>query len=357
MSNHMMRAAPALLASLLVGFAVTASTVRAEPASAPATADDCLAKPNGPSPQGSHWYYHVDHATKRQCWYLRPTVSDAGQSETRQPRASAAPIARPGLMTTADPPTGDVPSAPSADTSARSVSRNATPPAIWPASPPAIAPTASPTSIESEPTRTGDGVTGQAPTPLLRESTIDAPTASYDAKPVKRTAMGPPATERPALAVMDPTHLPALLGIGLALALIVFGSFAARLTVKLFQRPRRRVALDPPVAGWDAPSFRLDDSPGIVPVMPRRPDITHEMRDAGGDRNQDPNRASPYGTRRDEHRVYEDRRVAHPPEPKHQDRGKQAREQDREAVAVIEHHVRELLLRLRSEPQNRPTRI
>ena len=35
-------------------------------------ADDCLAKPNEPTPQGQHWYYRVDHANNgRQCWYLR----------------------------------------------------------------------------------------------------------------------------------------------------------------------------------------------------------------------------------------------------------------------------------------------
>jgi hypothetical protein len=35
-------------------------------------ADDCLAAPNAPSPQGRHWYYRLDWATQRKCWYLRP---------------------------------------------------------------------------------------------------------------------------------------------------------------------------------------------------------------------------------------------------------------------------------------------
>ena len=35
-------------------------------------ADDCLEKPNGPTPQGQRWYYRIDHANNgRQCWYLR----------------------------------------------------------------------------------------------------------------------------------------------------------------------------------------------------------------------------------------------------------------------------------------------
>lgn len=40
--------------------------------SARSAADECLAKPNGPTPQGQHWYYRIDHANNgRQCWYLR----------------------------------------------------------------------------------------------------------------------------------------------------------------------------------------------------------------------------------------------------------------------------------------------
>ena len=32
--------------------------------SVPASADDCLAAPNFPAPQGSHWYYRLDWATR-----------------------------------------------------------------------------------------------------------------------------------------------------------------------------------------------------------------------------------------------------------------------------------------------------
>jgi hypothetical protein len=36
-----------------------------------AHAADCLAAPDGAAPEGSHWYYRLDRATKRKCWYLR----------------------------------------------------------------------------------------------------------------------------------------------------------------------------------------------------------------------------------------------------------------------------------------------
>jgi len=55
----------ALVAALLIsGVGVTVP-------SATARADDCLTAPNSAAPQGSHWYYRLDRATQRQCWYTR----------------------------------------------------------------------------------------------------------------------------------------------------------------------------------------------------------------------------------------------------------------------------------------------
>lgn len=60
--------------------------------SAPAEADKCLTGPKGPTPAGSHWYYRIDRATKRQCWYLgeeKEKVSRAAP-ETSSPAANPA---------------------------------------------------------------------------------------------------------------------------------------------------------------------------------------------------------------------------------------------------------------------------
>ena len=54
----------ALVATLLI----SAVGVTAPPTTA--RADDCLTAPNSPAPQGSRWYYHLDRATQRKCWYL-----------------------------------------------------------------------------------------------------------------------------------------------------------------------------------------------------------------------------------------------------------------------------------------------
>src|SRR5215470_11819865 len=34
-------------------------------------AEECQSAPDSPSPQGTHWYYRLDWATQRKCWYLR----------------------------------------------------------------------------------------------------------------------------------------------------------------------------------------------------------------------------------------------------------------------------------------------
>jgi hypothetical protein len=55
-----------------------------------AVADDCLASPNAASPPGTHWYYRVDRATHRQCWYLGAEGTKV-RVQTRQANAPARP--------------------------------------------------------------------------------------------------------------------------------------------------------------------------------------------------------------------------------------------------------------------------
>ena len=53
----------ALVAAVLMGVGVAVPTNTAR-------ANDCLTAPNSPAPQGSHWYYRLDRASQRKCWYL-----------------------------------------------------------------------------------------------------------------------------------------------------------------------------------------------------------------------------------------------------------------------------------------------
>ncbi len=71
-----------LLSGLNVG--LSASTARAA---------DCVAAPNAPAPQGSHWYYRTDRAKQRKCWSLRAAGSAPQHVAARL--ISEAPPARP----------------------------------------------------------------------------------------------------------------------------------------------------------------------------------------------------------------------------------------------------------------------
>jgi hypothetical protein len=50
-------------------------------------AEECLAGPNKQSPAGHHWFYRVDHSTKRHCWYLGDRGSHTARS-THSKRAA-----------------------------------------------------------------------------------------------------------------------------------------------------------------------------------------------------------------------------------------------------------------------------
>jgi hypothetical protein len=87
----------ALFASFLAGLSLatmSCGTARA--------AEECLAGPKAHAPQGGHWYYYIDHPTKRHCWYLgeehgklsrtaSPNLSKAATPELQNPEAAMQP--------------------------------------------------------------------------------------------------------------------------------------------------------------------------------------------------------------------------------------------------------------------------
>jgi hypothetical protein len=66
MTNRMGNAGAAILIGALAGVTLIVAMHGAAHA-----ADNCLSGPKGAAPKGSHWYYRIDHATKRNCWYVR----------------------------------------------------------------------------------------------------------------------------------------------------------------------------------------------------------------------------------------------------------------------------------------------
>jgi len=90
MSSRTAKFVSAIFAGLIAGAPlVTASH------GAPAEVDKCLSGPKGAPPAGGHWYYRVDRATKRACWY----VGDA-----KEKLARAAPATSPPATNSASPP-------------------------------------------------------------------------------------------------------------------------------------------------------------------------------------------------------------------------------------------------------------
>ncbi|MEH2569291.1 hypothetical protein [Bradyrhizobium sp. AZCC 2289] len=89
MSNRTAKFVSAIFASVLAGANFAAV---AENAAKPA--DSCLSAPKGALPAGSHWYYRVDRATKRHCWYLgeeKDKTAAAAPQDAAASTAAAAP--------------------------------------------------------------------------------------------------------------------------------------------------------------------------------------------------------------------------------------------------------------------------
>jgi hypothetical protein len=86
MPNRTTKFMSALFTSLLVGAPLTTAS---HGAPAPAEAEECLAGPKGTAPQGGHWYYRIDRATKRHCWYLGDEKEKAARAATAKSSASA----------------------------------------------------------------------------------------------------------------------------------------------------------------------------------------------------------------------------------------------------------------------------
>jgi hypothetical protein len=85
--GHMprIRITPALL--MLLALATTS-------ASRASRAEDCLAGPNAQAPQGSHWYYRLDRATHRKCWYIGAQHAQRAPHRRAAERADSAPEPR-----------------------------------------------------------------------------------------------------------------------------------------------------------------------------------------------------------------------------------------------------------------------
>jgi hypothetical protein len=87
MANRTAKFVSAIFASVLAGAPLATLSH-----SAARAADDCLAAPKDETPEGGHWYYRIDHASKRQCWYLREEGEKLSQGAAPNSSRSTKPI-------------------------------------------------------------------------------------------------------------------------------------------------------------------------------------------------------------------------------------------------------------------------
>jgi hypothetical protein len=91
---HMTNRTGNAVTAILVGALATVTLVVAMNGAAYAT-DTCLSGPKGAAPKGSHWYYRIDHATKRNCWYVR---AEGGKPAASQSVSETSPQAETPLQ-------------------------------------------------------------------------------------------------------------------------------------------------------------------------------------------------------------------------------------------------------------------
>ena len=141
MSNRTAKFVSALFASVLAGAPL--GTMSHDSASA---AEECLSAPKGASPEGKHWYYRIDHTTKRHCWYLgqrdkqpqsasRSTGSEksnAAKPERSTRRSVADAHAELPAVSTAEPANPDGAPIRAASANAVTVAENTQAPTAWP---------------------------------------------------------------------------------------------------------------------------------------------------------------------------------------------------------------------------------
>jgi hypothetical protein len=98
MPNRTAKFASAIIASVLASAPLATASRGATPA-----ADSCLSGPKDQAPQGSHWYFRIEHPSNRHCWYLRGAHDAATQSAAPNASADAPASADPASPTTAMP--------------------------------------------------------------------------------------------------------------------------------------------------------------------------------------------------------------------------------------------------------------
>jgi hypothetical protein len=205
MSNRSVKVVPAVFAGVVAGANLATMTdLRAqvsEAAAAPlilAATDSCLSAPKAGTPSGGHWYYRIDRATKRQCWYLREENDKADDKFARAAPPDSSPASAPSSAAAESdsPQQRTIPRKSIADARAEWVSQQGRAEPNLPVRIEARSVGAVPSAVQESPRAAMPNVL--APTPLSTMRWSDGSGARAAATPANlQTAAAPAAADQP----------------------------------------------------------------------------------------------------------------------------------------------------------------
>lgn len=80
-----------IISAVIAGLCAAIPLTSLQGATPAPAADECLLAPKGETPEGSHWYYRIEHHTSRHCWYLREEGDAHAQTAPSNSSASTQP--------------------------------------------------------------------------------------------------------------------------------------------------------------------------------------------------------------------------------------------------------------------------
>jgi hypothetical protein len=245
-------------------------------------ADDCLSGPKGETPPGSHWYYRIEHSTKRHCWYLREEgdrLSQAAPQNILPPAKPPAPPAEPAPPRSVANAHAELPA---------QTNRNDGPNTVWPATSPGLNDTPQANASDSN---AGSTVVASRWPETSGVNSVSSPRAATSKLaanvPASSTAAPARAVAAVTLAAADSSSQrqpgsipkPFIAVVGLALLGITAGAI---LKFRRARRPRRakiRVRRRPVWESTDDDRIVLSDYPD-ADVLPRRPRFARGVDEA-----------------------------------------------------------------------------
>jgi hypothetical protein len=274
------RIASAIFVNVVVGIPLV-MLARAETA----PVDTCLASPKNETPAGSHWYYRIDHASKRNCWYLRQEGGGVAQA---MPQASApAPAPAPAPQPTAKPSFSDAHAELRPQATVREDSTVTNPPASAPGSNANAASTtatgSAAASVWNSPNATAAVATRWPELPPA--TSVPKAVAATTADATNNAALPAAAVTAAASSTASVADLPAPIEpemiqtlIAAAIGALAFAGIAAIVSRRYRRRVRRRKATSAQGPIWDT----TDDDRIVLSDYPANDDRDYRPRFARG---------------------------------------------------------------------------